>query len=76
MAFEAFVSCPLGDSLGKTNELRSISNQLAGKGDKLRACWTDIQQRIASFNAREVTLRAALSEKYRREFPPLGPSRM
>lgn len=76
VAVESFIRGLMGDPLGKVNEFKSASQKLANDGDQLRARWATIQQRIATFDAREVKLRAALAEKYRRDFPPLTPPRI
>jgi len=73
VAVESFVRGFMGDPLGKVREFTSASQNLAGEGARLQSRWASIQQRIAAFDAREVRLRSALSEKYRRDFPPLTP---
>jgi hypothetical protein len=74
MFFESFVRGALGDPLGTYHEFKASSQQIGGEWDSIRARCERVQQTFAALDAREIKLRAALSERYHRDFPPLSSS--
>lgn len=68
---ESFMRGFFGDPLGKYNELNAYAQQLEQQRQQLLVRWSQLEQRINQLDAQEVRLRAALSERYGREFPSL-----
>jgi hypothetical protein len=71
---EAFLRAFLGDPLGKLNETNAQTRQLEARRLQFVNRWKAFEETANKVGARELAVRASLSQKYNREYPRLDSS--